>query len=181
MKINEFTIKTHGLCNPKSIVQGEKYRISVLTESLLRLEYSEDGIFEDRATQTVVNRNFPEVSFEVKATEDLLVIYTKYLEVRYDKKEFTPHGLSIRVTGTDGAGNAWHYGEEPRDLGGTARTLDTINGACPLEHGINSFEAFSIIDDSTTILLEESGWIAPRERHCIDLYFFGYGHRYLEA
>ena len=72
MKINEFKIKTHGLCNPKSIVQGEKYRISVLTESLLRLEYSEDGIFEDRATQTVVNRNFPEVSFEVKETEDAL-------------------------------------------------------------------------------------------------------------
>ena len=85
MKINEFKIKTNGVCNPKSIVQGDKYRISILTESLMRLEYNENGIFEDRATQTVVNRNFPEVSFEVKETEDLLVVYTKYLEVRYDK------------------------------------------------------------------------------------------------
>ncbi|UKI36168.1 MAG: hypothetical protein L6V93_19745 [Clostridiales bacterium] len=25
----------------------------------MRLEYDEDGIFEDRATQCVVNRNFP--------------------------------------------------------------------------------------------------------------------------
>ena len=106
MKINEFKIKTNGVCNSKSIVQGDKYRISILTESLMRLEYNENGIFEDRATQTVVNRNFSEVSFEVKETEDLLVVYTKYLEVRYDKKEFTPHGLSIRVTGTNGAGNA---------------------------------------------------------------------------
>ena len=181
MKINEFKINTNGVSNPKSIVQGDKYRISILTESLMRLEYNENGIFEDRATQTVVNRNFPEVSFEVKETEDLLVVYTKYLEVRYDKKEFTPHGLSIRVTGTNGAGNAWHYGEEPKDLGGTARTLDTIDGACPLEHGINSFEAFSIIDDSTSLLLDDNGWIASREGKCVDFYFFGYGHRYLEA
>ena len=181
MKINEFKLETDGICNPKSIVQGKNYRISILTEALMRLEYNEAGIFEDRATQTVVNRNFPEVSFDVKETQDLLVIYTKYLEVRYDKKEFTPHGLSIRVTGTDMVQNAWHYGEEPKDLGGTARTLDTVDGACPLEHGIMSLEGFSIIDDSDTLLLDGNGWIAPREGKGIDFYFFGYGHRYLEA
>ena len=41
-----------------NVVKGDKYRITVLTEGLLRLEYSEDGVFEDRATQTVLNRDF---------------------------------------------------------------------------------------------------------------------------
>ena len=27
------------------VIEGENYRISVLTESLVRLEYSEDGVF----------------------------------------------------------------------------------------------------------------------------------------
>lgn len=181
MKINKLRLVTNGLCNPKSIIQGDKYRISILTDSLMRLEYNEDGVFEDRATQTVVNREFPEVPFEVKDMGDLLVIHTKYLEVRYDKKKFTPHGLSIRVTGTNGAGNAWNYGEEPRDLGGTARTLDNIDGELPLEHGIISQEGFSIIDDSNTLVLDEDGWIEPRKGKNIDFYFWGYGHRYVEA
>lgn len=42
----------------RNIIQGENYRITMLTEGLVRLEYSEDGIFEDRATQTVINRDF---------------------------------------------------------------------------------------------------------------------------
>ena len=48
-----------------NVVKGDKYRITVLTEGLLRLEYSEDGVFEDRATQTVLNRDVDETAFEV--------------------------------------------------------------------------------------------------------------------
>lgn len=181
MNSKEFVSQTKPLANMKSMVKGDKYRISILTDSLLRLEYNENGVFEDRATQTVVNRDFPEVSYEVKETEDLLIIYTSYLEVQYDKKEFTPYGLSIKVTGKNHSNNAWHYGEEPRDLGGTARTLDTIDGELPLEHGIISQEGYSIIDDSNTLVFNSDGWIEPRKDKGIDFYFFGYGFRYLEA
>ena len=47
------------------MVVGDKYRITLLTEGLLRLEYSEDGVFEDRATQMVFFRDFPEVTYRV--------------------------------------------------------------------------------------------------------------------
>lgn len=181
MNSKEFVSKTKPLANMKSVVKGDKYRISILTDSLLRFEYNENGVFEDRATQTVINRDFPEVSYEVKETEDLLIIYTSYLEVQYDKKEFAPYGLSIKVTGKNHSNNAWHYGEEPRDLGGTARTLDTIDGELPLEHGIISQEGYSIIDDSNTLVFNSDGWIEPRKDKGIDFYFFGYGFRYLEA
>ena len=65
-------METHPLADPKNVVKGDKYRITVLTEHLLRLEYSEDGEFIDAASQTVVNRDFPAVEFSVKDTGDEL-------------------------------------------------------------------------------------------------------------
>lgn len=68
------------------MIQGEHYRITVLTKSLVRLEYSPDGIFTDAPTQTVLNRNFPQVSFEVRETPEELEIRTEYFQLNYDKK-----------------------------------------------------------------------------------------------
>ena len=58
--------KTKGEANQKAIFQGEKYRITVLTERLIRLEYQEDGIFEYRLTELVTNRSFPIPKFQFK-------------------------------------------------------------------------------------------------------------------
>jgi hypothetical protein len=38
-------------------------RFTVLTETLIRMEYDEDKIFEDRATIAFVNRNLPEINY----------------------------------------------------------------------------------------------------------------------
>ena len=45
-----YKVETRPNALAASIVVGDKYRITLLTEGLLRLEYSEDGVFEDRAT-----------------------------------------------------------------------------------------------------------------------------------
>lgn len=55
----------------RNIIQGENYRITMLTEGAGRLEYSED-IFEIGATQTVINRDFPAVDYQVKETPEEL-------------------------------------------------------------------------------------------------------------
>ena len=34
----------------EQIIKGEKYRFTVLSDILIRMEYSETGIFEDRPT-----------------------------------------------------------------------------------------------------------------------------------
>ena len=78
-------LETHPLANPENVIKGDKYRITVLTEHLLRLEYSEDGEFIDAASQTVVNRDFPAVEFSVKDTGDELELRTKYLQLNYNK------------------------------------------------------------------------------------------------
>ena len=177
-----YKVETRPAALEGNMVTGERYRITLLTESLLRLEYSEDGIFEDRATQMVFFRDFPQVKYRVISGEDGIEIHTSRVHLKYNEKEFSSHGLSIQVKGNLSAYHSiWHYGEEIHDLGGTARTLDEANGAIPLEHGIISRFGYSVIDDSKSQVLLEDGWIEPRKKGIRDLYFFGYGHNYKEA
>jgi alpha-glucosidase (family GH31 glycosyl hydrolase) len=168
--------------NPESIIQGEKYRFTVLTPELIRIEYSEVGYFEDRASQTVVNRNFAAPAFRVIDLGNKLEIITDRLHLTYDKKAFTRHGLNIKVRNEAGhLMTVWNYGDSVQDLGGTARTLDNADGAIPLEHGLLSRFGYTLIDDSTSLLIEEDGLVALRAQDSIDLYFFGYGHDYLKC
>lgn len=60
-----YHIQTTPATCPENIVAGQHYRITVLTQGLLRLEYSPDGVFEDRPTQTVLHRDFPKTNFRV--------------------------------------------------------------------------------------------------------------------
>ena len=108
-------LETHPLADPKNVVKGDKYRITVLTEHLLRLEYSEDGEFIDAASQTVVNRDFPAVEFSVKDTGDELELRTKYLQLNYNKKAFSANGLSCKTTAVGiSSVPAWHYDDRGR-------------------------------------------------------------------
>lgn len=177
-----YKVETRPQALAANMVIGEKYRITMLTAGLIRLEYSEDGIFEDRATQMAFFRDFPETEYRLLRTQSGIEIHTSRVQLVYNEKEFSSHGLSIQVKGNLSAYHSiWHYGEAIHDLGGTARTLDEANGAIPLEHGIVSRFGYSLIDDSRSQILLSDGWIEPRKKGVKDLYFFGYGHDYKEA
>lgn len=181
MGMEKYRVKANPRCCKESVVQGECYRISVLTPSLLRLEYAPDGIFEDRATQMVYNRDFPPVKFRTLERNGELELFTERLHLTYNQKEFSPNGLKISVAGGKGWGANWNYGDTLCDLLGTARTLDEADGPVPLEHGILSRAGFSVVDDSNTMVLTEDGFVAPRDGGKKDLYFFGYGHDYAQC
>ena len=178
----EWQVKVRPKALAENVIQGEKYRITMLTQGLIRLEYSEDGCFEDRATQSIWNRDFPKTEFRCKETLDSLEIFTSRIHLVYDKQKFSPNGLSVQVLGQYiNHGSIWHYGQDFQNLGGTARTLDEADGAIPLEKGIMGRVGFSLLDDSKSLVLTEDGWIEPRKSKGEDLYFWGYGHDYLEA
>ncbi|XCP85053.1 TIM-barrel domain-containing protein [Roseburia hominis] len=160
-----------------AVIQGERYRFTVLTPQMIRLEYQKDGKFVDALSQRVQNRRFPVPQYEVRDLENSLEIKTEYLHLKYNKQEFAANGLSIAVK-VEGYVQTWHYGDEIEDLKGTARTLDQADGAIPLEAGLISRGGFTVLDDSKSILLTEDGWVAAREQEGPDLYFFGYGHEY---
>ena len=182
MEMNMYRLEASPKSNAEAIIQGDKYRITVLTTSLIRLEYNKDGKFEDRATQMVLNRDFPVPEFQKDDSNTELTVYTDMLEIHYDKKEFSANGLYVKVKAGNGLSYTWYYGQKPiANLGGTARTLDGAQGKIPLENGIIGKRGYSVIDDSHSTVICDDGWMAPREKDSIDLYFFGYGHKYLEC
>ena len=61
------------ISNPESVILGNNYRITVLTERLVRLEYNPNGIFYDNKTQLVSFRNFPKPEFELNQDDKYLV------------------------------------------------------------------------------------------------------------
>lgn len=174
-----YRIDAKPAASPEAVIQGDHYRFTVLTPWLMRLEYSETGKFEDRATQCVWNREFPVPGFRVQEEENSLKIITEGIHLQYDKQPFSANGLSVTAVGDFSAYNStWKYGEEVRDLLGTARTLDGADGAVKLEHGLISRNGFSVLDDSRSLVIREDGWVEPRKEGGVDIYFFGYGHQY---
>ncbi|KAK1777708.1 glycosyl hydrolases family 31-domain-containing protein [Copromyces sp. CBS 386.78] len=170
---SRYVFTADPVANPKSVVKGQghkgHYRFSVLTDKLVRFEWSEDGGFEDRASTTAFFRSFPTPEFKVDNKKNQLEIVTKYFHLTYDKNEFSSDGLTIK------AGNdVWHYdGKSYGDLGGTARTLDRADGRIPLEPGVLSRKAYAVLDDSASMLFED-GWIATRKPGRKDGYLFAY-------
>lgn len=94
-----YKVETHSLALSENMITGDKYRITFLTEGLIRLEYDEEGVFEDRPTQMVFFRDFPKADYRVVRTEDGIEVHTKRIHLIYNEKEFTSWGLSIQVKG----------------------------------------------------------------------------------
>lgn len=173
-----------GKCKVASCVVGETFRFTVLSSRMIRLEYSENGVFEDRPSVFAGCRCFADPAFEVCNQNGKLELHTEYLSLFYNQKLPSLSGLSIKVRSeTRGIYSTWHYGDDLlENLGGTARTLDMADGEIPLCNGIQSrLQGYSVIDDSSSPLIESDGTIKPRSDKVIDLYFFGYGLDYQAA
>lgn len=180
MEENRFAWKVSPTAIPDNQVKGEKYRFTVLTPSLIRMEYAPDGIFEDRASQSVFHRDFPKCEFSCTCSDGIIVLQTNKLFLTYrENMPFGEETLAIKLKNEPAS--LWHYGEDFEDLGGTVKTLDTIVGACKLGRGIVSRNGFSVLDDSQSLVLEQDGWVGVRRDQTVDCYFFGYGYEYLKA
>ena len=165
-----------------TIFTGRCYRISFLTDRLVRFEYQANGRFEDQYTTSVQNRDFPAVKVEAQHTGKGVELDTEYLHIVYDEQPFCPNGLLICVKGRVSAFHSvWRYGEAFATLGGTARTLDGADGEIPVENGFISRSGFSVLDDSQSMLLTQDGRFVPRTESETDFYFFGYGHDYQQC
>lgn len=179
----------NGACNEASVVKGAHYRFTVLTPNLLRLEYSEDGVFEDRPSQVVLNRMFATPEFHVVDEEGRLEISTVAFHLVYNKKEFAPENLYIDAKNSyTNYGGRWKYGattygNPPRhhNLLGTTRTLDKIDGEYPLDFGLQDTSGRSFFDDSKSLLFNEEGWLETRREGNSDVYFLCYQHDYMGA
>ena len=158
---NRFQWDVRPLADVQNVVKGEKYRFTVLTPNLIRMEYSADGVFEDRASQVAFYRDFSAVDYRSSVEEGVLRIETEALALSYRVGESFAEGLDIRLKVEPAS--AWHFGDEFETLGGTYETLDQVDGRCDMGNGVCSRNGFSVLDDSKTLLLEDDGWIGVRQ------------------
>ena len=178
--------------NEKAVVVAGNARFTVLTSQLIRMEWAEDGVFEDNATLTFVNRNLPVPEFTVEECDEALVIKTADVTLTYVKgAKFSPENLKAEFV-LNGEQVTWTYGDdESANLMGTTRTLDKCDGWQlghePMEKGILSRAGWSVIDDSVNHLFVDTDshwgkWVDCRpEGDRQDLYLFAYGHEYTKA
>ena len=182
------------VANPDACVVAGNARFTVLTDRLVRMEWSENGVFEDNATLAVINRNLPVPEFRVTRDGDAVRIRTSALTLDYSGEgRFDESNLSVSFR-MNGRRVEWHPGMSSEgNLMGTARTLDgcmgpdKINNNDPMETGVLSRDGWAIVDESERHLFVEDGsdwghWVASRpEGEVQDLYIFAYGHDYKAA
>lgn len=171
--------------NKESVIQGAKFRITVLTERLVRLEYSENGIFEDRPTELVWNRFLPKPEFQVTNEGNILTITTKYFTLTYNKEKKFYGGkvnptayLKISVNESE---KYWYYKHPEARNYGTPNFSLNENGKVKYQKSLYSLDGFSSIDDSESKVMLETGEVADRTNKEIDVYVFAYLKDFYEA
>ncbi len=180
MSKNRFKWEVRPIAKDDNVVNGEKYRFTMLTNRLIRMEYSENGVFEDRASELAFYRDFAKTDFTVTRNDGVLIIETDELILTYkENADFSHDSLSLKLKNEPAS--KWCFGDDFEELGGTCRTLDTIDGARPIGKGVCSRFGFSVLNDSGSIVLGDDGWVEVRQDNTKDYYFFGYGYNYIDA
>ena len=154
------------------VIKGSKFRISILTERLVRLEYSPEGIFNDYETVNIRNRKFPVPEFTKQEDDNLLRIETPYFALTYLKNaSFSSRTLTAKKDDS----TIWYYGQkEVRNLGGTIMSLD--NNKINLSKGLFSIDGIATLDDSRSLCFDEGSNVLnnPVKKDYVDLYLFIY-------
>lgn len=166
---------TEGKALESNIVQGKGYRLTLLTEQLLRIEVNPNDCFEDGATQAIINRNLPKVDYETSLEGNILKISTDKtsFEFNIEKKvlNFVCFGENKVIPSNKG------------NLKGTYRTLDMCSGdwTRKFDKGLVSSTGVAVYDDSDNLIINSDGEIEPRKYKETDIYIFAYGSDFSQA
>ena len=160
----------------EAIIRNSTFRITVLTERLVRLEYSSDGMFNNYETTIVKNRHFEIPEFTKEEDETRLIIHTKYFSLHYFKNTAFSHNTLFAKDEMQKV--CWYYGQkEVKNLGSLAMSLDNVVDDLPnLEKGLFSLDGIVTIDDTKSLRFDEERNIVPSNTNndYIDLYLFIY-------
>lgn len=192
---SERDLNSAAAMRAEHIVAGPCWRIGIITDELIRFEWSDSGVFIDDTTQIVMSRSFGSgpVHLAVRHVGSWIEIETDRLEIRFNQERFSSEGLWVSGKPSNGRAFEWHYGAlDGSNLGGTARTLDEADGAIPLEPGIVSSKGWAVLDDSRSNIVRQRDdsddlpapmrfEVASRQGGGMDFYLFAYGRDYKRA
>lgn len=177
-------------------------RFEVLTPTLIRMEYSAAGKFEDRPTMTAVHRDLPIPAYTITKSLGALTITTSALRLTYlGVGPFTPLDVSVTI-GSITAHPAWDLCQDvvgdcsSVGLPGLAKSIGSwtpevsslpVHGKDifpPLHPGLLSTNGWYLLDDTGTAILDSSTHAVARPTPLgiyQDGYFFGYGSDYAQG
>jgi alpha-glucosidase (family GH31 glycosyl hydrolase) len=138
-------------CETQVITEGP-IRITVLTHSVLRVEYSENCVFNDEPTQIVWYRDLGTCDFKTDETKKHIIIKTDECEFRVNKKKGRVD--SVVINGTIISCN------NKKNLKGTTRTLDMTFGKTRLYNGIIGSNGVAVMEDKS-LILDNDGMFKP--------------------
>lgn len=197
---------SNPVANRNAQVRHGKARFTVLTDRMIRMEWADDLIFEDRPTLSAANRHLPVPKFKVATNDHTMTLSTDAVTLFYRETGRGFSGANLSATFfTGGVRGVWRFGlKDAGNLGGTFRTLDGFKGnqkrewrqnkagkpepsewkTVPLPAGLVSRSGWSVFDDSTGTVLDPAygkgtPWVTPRPQGFRqDAYLMTYGHDY---
>ena len=180
---------TKAKSDKKTVVQGSNYRISVLSERVVRLEFSEAGVFIDQPTQLISRRNIGIPDFSVRQDANIVEVTTKYFLLTYIKGQpFTGtkvdpmKNLKITLLSRERDRNKdWYLGNpEVRNMYGNMVGVD-VSIPKNLEKGLYSLDGFSTLDDSLSKVISTDGTLIDPPANHLDIYVFMYDRDFKQA
>ncbi len=175
--MDRFSVGCSSQIDKEKTLIFDNVRVSVITDRILRVERSIDGVFEDRPTQVVFERNFAKTHFKYAKNDNKIVVETQ-------KKVFSidTNTLEVRVQKDE----KWVGEKQGKNLKGTARTLDFSWGKWQLPSirvdmgkGLFSTAGITEFDDSKSFVILEDGSVEMRKEGVIDKYVFAFDDDYL--
>ena len=169
-----------------TVVSAGQARFEVLTSTLIRAEYAQDGVVENRPTMTATRTRLPVPRFAVSRSHGWLVIRTAKARLRYrlGSGQFGTANLTLTFSGAGGS-VVPTPGGGAGNLGGWRRALDLLAGPVALNNGLLARSGWYVLDDTDTALLTPgSPGFAVRGGHAgayQDWYVFAYGHDFARA
>lgn len=168
--------RTKLISNKESCIIGNKYRITILTPRLARLEYTPSGKFIDDPTALVINRTFPKTPYGITESETLIQIDTGIFTITYVKdKDFKAGNLGSNLKAViNNTTIEWQMNSpQVKNLRGINYSIDSIKDKIILDTGLYSLDGYAVVKDNTPILTENDIFI-PREEGSKDIYLFMY-------
>ncbi len=153
--------------NQDCVFKGAKYRFTVLSKGLIRIEYNENGFFNDELTKNVINRNFMKPEFSVKEDKNYLEIKSDHFHLTYQKEKDATKGKNLKIK-LGNKENFWVYNHIE------AKNYPTFTDLKNQTKSLYSFDGFVTIDDTNSEILKENGTYEPRNNTGIDIYLFVY-------
>ena len=108
-----------------NVFRGKTYRISILSDVLIRFEYSETGSFNDYPTFFASNRSFGKPKITVEEDNNVLIIKNDIFILEYNKEKpfigsklMPDQNLKVTIAGTE---KIWYFNHpEVKNFKGTS-------------------------------------------------------------